>query len=1572
MLRSSSMSGQCIPNPAPLMRQRNRCSSVASRSRGYQVKGTMIVRPSARSTASVSSVKWTSRTRSPELRWEAFIPFLQEESAVLKNHPMDSPELRRTKAEVTGKRNGLQPEFSGLVVAIHVDVWRFIWLVAVKVHSIRPCHQDGWHSLQYPISGSLWKRHTAALAFVLLSRHLIATLAQALWRKDGAAGNKNARAFALNYRRMLLISFVLFCIMPLWGQDRIITTIAGSIWTFNGDNKPIAEAALGSDGGVVVDSRDNVYLSDPANCMVHRLDPQGILTVIAGNGICESGNYQNVPARSTPFYRGPVMPLLAVDRYRNIYFAALNSILKVNPGGFLSRIAGGGNVDGPDGALATAVALSSPNVSAVDSQGSVYFREANRIRRVRGDNGRLETVAGNGGVGSAGDGGTPLGATLDMGNCGQLAIDSQGNLYICEMQGRRVRKVDFRTNRISTFAGAAEATWEYNTSRGDGGPATQAAIWPSALAIDKNDNIFIADGGRIRRIGPDGRISAFAGTDNSFGDATALAVDSRGTSYVRSRSMFWKAPLNVPATILNDGASFQNSGRGGPAIFADLNTPGALAYDRRSGSLYIADSRIGTIWRLDQEKRLQPAYQQGDVTGLTFDRDNRLYVTSFCSILRQENGVLVPFPVYPATFCPRVLATGPDGTLYAASWHAVWRISNDGASVRIAGNDTPGFSGDGGPATDARLNRPSGLAVDTTGAVYIADNNNLRIRRVDANGRISTFAGGGSSFRGDGGPATSARLSGPLGLAFDTGGNLYIADSIYPLVRVVSPTGIISTFAGSGIDAGFYGLGGDAGSATLATFRQPFGIAIDTEDNVLVSDLGTRSVRAILASKPAFDLVRDRSVYLLNFSAIQGSVQPVAGTFQVKASGAGLPYSVETESVVPGWLQVQTVVGTTGGPASVSFTVNPAGLAAKTYEGHIVVKVPAAVPQQRRVRIVLAVLPNADLSVSAGPTQALAQRAPVGAPLSFSFLVANNGSTNADNVSVSGMLPTGVRFVSCAFQGGQCSEDNGKFIAKRDDLTGNTSVPLVVTGTLTSELTQVSLQANVTADTSDTNTSNNSAMAVSDFGATTNCGGFSMLPANTTIGSAGGTIPVSVTAALPLCAWTVSGATSWITVDRTGGTGSGTIHFTVAANAGAARSATFSVGGTTYNLSQTAGSPGALPPTRFVSIPPCRVMETRAEYNFEGRTGAFGPPFVSPNQLRTLSLPASTVCRNIPASAKAFVLNVALIPRGPVNSVTVFPAGAMLPFFYTVRSPDGLIVANSAIVGAGPGGSITVYSTDPTDMVIDISGYFTDDPSVSNLVYYPLTPCRVIDTRAAYRQPAGPYAAPPLAARQTRDFRLPGNPYCSIPPGASAYSVTITAAPPGPLAFLSAWPQGTAQPNVSTLNSPNGRVLANSVILPASESGGISVFGYDSTDMIVDINGYFAPDDGINGLYFYPRAQCRIVESTNARWSSPFGGPIFENETRRTIPILQSTCPVPASVRAYALNATVEPDGSPMPFLTVWPTGQTQPNASVINAFEGQTVSSGFLVPAGTNGSVDIFAYRRTHVMLDIAGYFGR
>ena len=388
----------------------------------------------------------------------------------------------------------------------------------------------------------------------------------------------------------------------------------------------------------------------------------------------------------------------------------------------------------------------------------------------------IATVAGVGTGfhgGFSGDGGPATSAQL--GGPDALVLDASGNLYLADAENNRIRKVDARTGIITTVAG--NGTAEFG---GDGGPATEAQIdWPFGLAVDSTGSLFIADfeNGRVRK------------------------VDVRtGTS----------------TTVAGNG-TIGGGGDGGPAASAQLLGPASLAVDA-SGNLYIADSANQRIRRV------------------------------------------------------------------AARTGIITTVAGDGAGE---------FGGDGGPATDAQLNQPTGLAFDASGNLFIADAFNHRIRRVDARtGIITTVAGDGTSeFGGDGGPATDAQLNHPVGVAVDADGNLFIADQLNHRIRqVAAGTGIITTVAGSETGV-FGGFGGDGGAAASAQLRYPSAVILDPSGNLLVADTGNDRVRTIAGLAAGTRPLLAAPVERRQLALTGGTQLTLAWTLVPGAAAYGLEYT---------------------------------------------------------------------------------------------------------------------------------------------------------------------------------------------------------------------------------------------------------------------------------------------------------------------------------------------------------------------------------------------------------------------------------------------------------------------------------------------------------------------------------------------------------------------------------------------------------------------------------------------------------------------------------------------------------
>ena len=373
---------------------------------------------------------------------------------------------------------------------------------------------------------------------------------------------------------------------------------------------------------------------------------------------------------------------------------------------------------------------------------------------------------------------------------------------------------------------------------------------------------------------------------------------------------------------------------------------------------------------------------------------------------------------------------------------------------------------------------------------------------------------------------------------------------------------------------------------------------------------------------------------------------------------------------------------------------------------------------------------------------------------------------------------------------------------------------------------------------------------------------------------------------------------------------------------------------------------------QFTPVTPCRLIDTRLDQ---------GPPLQA-NTATSFALPQEGTCgATIPSNAAAYSLNVTVVPVTTLNYLTIWPSGEGQPVVSTMNSPDGRVKANAAIVPAGTSGAVSVYVTDTTHLILDIDGYFAPASS-QTYEFYPLTPCRVVDTRQGSNQPQG-LGPPTLAAQQQRDLPILKSPCLEGITNPLAYSFNATVVPnPSnqPLGYLTVWPSNQTQPVVSTLNNPTATVVANAAIVPAAPDGDIDVYAFNATDLILDINGYFAAPGGQNALSLYPVAPCRVLDTRNNH-GQPFMG-------TKVVNVVGSPCAPPTSGQAYVFNATVVPPGS-MPYLTLWPDGQQQPVVSTLNAYDGFITSNMAIVPS-TNGSIDAYAAGLTQLILDISGYF--
>ncbi len=404
----------------------------------------------------------------------------------------------------------------------------------------------------------------------------------------------------------------------------------------------------------------------------------------------------------------------------------------------------------------------------------------------------------------------------------------------------------------------------------------------------------------------------------------------------------------------------------------------------------------------------------------------------------------------------------------------------------------------------------------------------------------------------------------------------------------------------------------------------------------------------------------------------------------------------------------------------------------------------------------------------------------------------------------------------------------------------------------------------------------------------------------------------------------------------------------IAASASAA-SIPITATGISVAITPATGGGGPPSPSLFVPVVPCRVADTR------NADGAFGGPPIAGGTAREFVIPAGPC--NIPSSATAYSLNVAVVPADTLGYLTVWPTGQSQPLVATLNSLDGRIKSNAAIVPAGVASAISVFATDTTDVILDINGYFVPPGAAGALAFYPLTPCRIADTR----NPDGPLGGPSLAAQTTRTFPILES-ACAVPAAAVAYSLNLAAVPNGPVGYLTAWPAGQPQPVVASLNDVKGTITANAVIVLGGANGNVSIFATNATDLVIDIDGYFAPPE-TGGLSLYNLTPCRVLDTRQD------GTPPFQGTLEVTV---SGYCSAPAVAQAYVFNATVVP-ALPAPtglgYLTLWPDGKPQPVVSTLNAVDG-AITSNMAIVATNNGSIDAFASDATQLILDIFGYF--
>ena len=609
------------------------------------------------------------------------------------------------------------------------------------------------------------------------------------------------------------------------------TTLAGQSLFGSADGTGSA-ARFFHPQGVAVDATGNLYVADTNNHTIRKITAGGVVTTLVGSP-GNSGSTDGLGGAARFF--GPSG--VAVDATGNLYVAdtANHTIRKITAAGVVTTLAGSPGVCGSTDGTGGAARFNSPVGLAVDGAGNLYVADTanNTIRKITAA-GVVTTLAGSPGASGSADG---TGSAARFWNPQGVTVDGTGNVYVADTSNNMIRKVT--AGGVTTML-AGSTGFSSNPDRppvvgsADGTGSAAQFYHPAGVAVDGVGNLYVADtyNDTIRQVTAGGVVTTLAGSAGVTGSAdgtgsaarfnipSGVAVDGAGNLYVADYSNTIRriTAIGVVTTLAGSvGGSGSSDGTGSAARFY---SPSGVAVDG-SGNAYVADTFNNTIRKITVA---------GVVTTLAGSPGASGSANGTGSAARFNN--------------PSGVAVDGAGNLYVCELfnHTIRKITAIGVVTTLAGIAGAAGSVDG-TGSNALFNYPTGVSVDRSGNIYVADSNNHTIRKVTAGGVVSTLAGSPGQWGSADGTGSAARFHGPGGVAVDGSGNVYVSDYSNHTIRKITAAGAVTTLAGSP------GNSGSAdGTGSAARFYYPADVAVDGTGNVYVADSNNHTIRKITAA----------------------------------------------------------------------------------------------------------------------------------------------------------------------------------------------------------------------------------------------------------------------------------------------------------------------------------------------------------------------------------------------------------------------------------------------------------------------------------------------------------------------------------------------------------------------------------------------------------------------------------------------------------------------------------------------------------------------------------------------------